>query len=104
MALTVEEPSGVYQQAGSVDVAHHAAAFFDFQAFLGVNGSLHFAGDTQHLALDISVDFSLVMDYHGALGNDFALEEGVQADEASRHLHLPFHFHAGFKPSDPFVR
>lgn len=51
VALTVEEPSRVYQQAGSIDVAHHAAVLVDFQTFLGVNGSPHFARDAHHSAL-----------------------------------------------------
>ena len=41
--------------------------FSDFQAFLGVNVSLHFAGNRQNSGLDVSFDFSLVVDHHGAV-------------------------------------
>ena len=84
MALAVEEPSGVDQQAGSVDVAQHDAVFFDFQAFLGVNRPFHFAGDAHHPGLDFPFHFSLVVDHHGAVGNDLTLEVGVQPDEPAR--------------------
>ena len=104
MALAVEEPSRVDEQAGSVDVAQHDAVFFDFQAFLGVNGSLHFAGNAHHSALDISFDFSLVVDHHSSVGNNITLDVGVQPDKPTRNLHISFQLHTGLKPADPIVR
>ena len=104
MALAVEEPSWVDQQARSVDIPQHDAVFFDFQVFLGVNCSLHFAGNAHHSALDIPFDFSLVVDHHGAVGNDLPLELGVQPDEPTRDLHISFQLHTGLEPADPIVR
>ena len=80
------------------------AVFFDFQAFLGVDGPFHFAGNAHDPGLDIPFHFSLVVDHHGAVGNDLTLKVGVQPDEPARDLHLAFHLHTRLEPADPITR
>ena len=74
MALAVEKPSRINQQAGGVDVAQHDAVLFDLQAFLGVHRSFHLSRNADDARLDIAFHLALVVDHHGAVGDDFTLK------------------------------
>ena len=48
VALTIEKPAGIDQQAGCVDVAQQNAVFLDFKSFLGVDSAFHFSRYADH--------------------------------------------------------
>jgi hypothetical protein len=103
VALAIEIPAGVDQQAGSVDVAHDHAVLLDFETLLGVNRTLHLARDADDKRMDIPFHFALIVDHDSAVGDDFTFEKRIQPNEATRDFHLSFHFHAGLKPANPVV-